>query len=633
MQTPTQRDAEQVFVLVKSEPASATLLAETPSLLVAWTGWHREFFSNLRDTLWPRAESALLLSSRPAEFWPDVFVNRRLPFAPFRQSALAHVFVVLAVWGITQNFLARQPINLRSPFQHSKITYYPVSDYLPPIDTGSAPAVHAQKGAPAYAKQAILSIPKRPDNRRQTIVTPSPLKLSADVPLPNIVAWNTSAPAPRVPLDAVRGAKLTVPLDLATAVPPPIEHGMAARKTDIADLAPSAVPPPPQAHRPNLSGPNLPTPDAVAPSIPNSPDLSRNDIHLPKLPVAGAVPPPPGDLAGRKLGELNIGQMTPTAQAPRLPVTEQASVPVRVPATRNAGAGGNVSGSSQAVAPAPAAVGTPSGSGIGQMIALSVRPALPTGPVVVPEGNRSGVFAATREGKPDAPGIPEIKTAPGGKETGGPAGRAHSAVPEGIHVGSGPANSLPSAVAGPPASSPPAANAKQTLLAMARPKSVADLARETTPAKRPEVPKIEKTKIEEEAKVFGAKRAYMLIINMPNLTSAGGGSWIMHFAELHESADKSDLKAPVAERKVDPAYPQDLMRERIEGTVMLYAVIHADGSVSQVRVLRSVDRRLDENARLALLKWHFRPGTKHGEPVDIEAVVQIPFVTPRSVGF
>ncbi len=626
MQTPSQRDAEQA----PNSPASAraALPGEAPSLLVPWTRWQREFLSNLRDALWPRAESALPLSSRPAEFWPDVFVNRRLPVAPFRQSVLAHVFVVLAVWGITQNFLARQPINLRSPIQHSKITYYPLSAYLPPIDTGSTPAVHAQKGAPAYAKQPILSIPKRSDNRRQTIVTPSPLKLAADVPLPNIVAWNT--PAPRIPLEAVRGAKLTVPPDLATAVPPPVLPSMSAKISAIADLTPSAVPPPPEAHRAKLSGPSLPTPDADAPSIPNSPDISRNDIKAPKLPVASAVPPPPVDLAGRKLGELNVGQMTPTVQAPRLPETEQANVPVRLPAARTAGGGSNVSGGSPADAPALTAVGTPAGNGIGQMIALSVHPALPTGPVVVPEGNRSGEFAATPEGKPDAPGIPEIKAAPGGKGTGGPAGGANAAAPEGIHVGPGPADSLPSAVAAPPASSPPAANAKQTLLAMARPKSVADLARETTPLPKPEPPK---PKIEEEVKVFGAKRAYMMIINMPNLTSAGGGSWIMHFAELHESADKSELNAPVAERKVDPAYPQDLIRERIQGTVMLYAVIHADGSVSQVRVLRSVDQRLDENARLALLKWHFRPGTKHGESVDIEAVVQIPFITPRSPRF
>jgi TonB family protein len=54
-------------------------------------------------------------------------------------------------------------------------------------------------------------------------------------------------------------------------------------------------------------------------------------------------------------------------------------------------------------------------------------------------------------------------------------------------------------------------------------------------------------------------------------------------------------------------------------------VIHRDGSVGEVRVLRGVEERLDQNARLALSRWIFRPGTKNGAAVDLEAVVQIPF--------
>ena len=81
--------------------------------------------------------------------------------------------------------------------------------------------------------------------------------------------------------------------------------------------------------------------------------------------------------------------------------------------------------------------------------------------------------------------------------------------------------------------------------------------------------------------------------------------------------------------KVDPAYPSELMRNGIEGTVVLYAIIHKDGTVGDVRVLRSLQGRLDENARLALTRWKFRPGTKNGEAVDLEAIVQIPFKAAR----
>jgi hypothetical protein len=34
---------------------------------------------------------------------------------------------------------------------------------------------------------------------------------------------------------------------------------------------------------------------------------------------------------------------------------------------------------------------------------------------------------------------------------------------------------------------------------------------------------------------------------------------------------------------------------------------------------------LDEAAARALSRWQFRPGTKNGDPVELEALVMIPF--------
>jgi len=119
-----------------------------------------------------------------------------------------------------------------------------------------------------------------------------------------------------------------------------------------------------------------------------------------------------------------------------------------------------------------------------------------------------------------------------------------------------------------------------------------------------------------------------MTLNMPNLNSAGG-SWVIRFAELNPNETKGDLTAPEATQKVDPAYPLELMRRNIQGTVTLYAVIRSDGSVNSVRVLQSVDAQLDQYARAALAHWHFRPATKNGTAVDLEAVVMIPFKPMR----
>lgn len=159
-------------------------------------------------------------------------------------------------------------------------------------------------------------------------------------------------------------------------------------------------------------------------------------------------------------------------------------------------------------------------------------------------------------------------------------------------------------------------------MASARPPSVT--------APRPMQPGDAAKLSEAERAVFGNRRFYSLTLNMPNLNSAGG-SWVIRFAEIkHEAnAPAADISQPIATRKVDPAYPLQLMRENVAGTVILYAVIHADGTVGNVRVLRGVDDRLDRYASQALTQWQFQPATKNGSPVDVEATFQIPFRPSR----
>ena len=136
-----------------------------------------------------------------------------------------------------------------------------------------------------------------------------------------------------------------------------------------------------------------------------------------------------------------------------------------------------------------------------------------------------------------------------------------------------------------------------------------------------------------DRQVFGDRRPYGTTLNMPNLNSTTG-SWIMHFAELREDPqDKSQLTAPVATQEVDPGYPLELMRQNVQGTVTLSAVIRSDGSVGDVRVLSGVDDRLDQYASNALGRWKFRPAEKSGKPVALQAVVKIPFRPMKGSGF
>jgi protein TonB len=59
--------------------------------------------------------------------------------------------------------------------------------------------------------------------------------------------------------------------------------------------------------------------------------------------------------------------------------------------------------------------------------------------------------------------------------------------------------------------------------------------------------------------------------------------------------------------------------------VILTAIIRADGSVSDIVVVKSLDPRLDQNAAQALSHWQFRPALKDGQAIDLEAVITVPF--------
>lgn len=66
-----------------------------------------------------------------------------------------------------------------------------------------------------------------------------------------------------------------------------------------------------------------------------------------------------------------------------------------------------------------------------------------------------------------------------------------------------------------------------------------------------------------------------------------------------------------------PVYPEDAREEKIEGTVIVQAVIEKDGTISRTRVLRSLSPSLDRASREAISTWTFEPARLDGEPVSV----------------
>jgi TonB family protein len=289
----------------------------------------------------------------------------------------------------------------------------------------------------------------------------------------------------------------------------------------------------------------------------------------------------------------------------------------------NAGAAPRVAQKAQSgdAGPAPevgATQLTAANGGPNALIALSANPA-PPAPVQPPQGNLAA----------------HVSMSPDTKQPGTPGG-AHSGTEANSGDGAGKSAVGVSISGGNPSASVSGGGAKLSAPArklMTRPEPKAeseDVAERTGPPDFAALPPGAKPEA-----VFAYKRVYTLNVNMPNLNSATG-SWILNFSELHTDADSmhhaqqsAELSGPVPLQKVDPKYPPTLISERVTGEVILYAVIRRDGSVDSVQLVRGIDAQLDANAMRALRQWKFRPGAKQGAPVELEAIVHIPFRLPE----
>jgi TonB family protein len=557
-----------------------------------------EFRSGVRAALHPAPRPTELPGDSEFDLWRDVFVQQKLPWGRFLQSALLHTAAVALIWTISLSWIRQQKILDRAVFDRSSLVTYSPEEYLPPLDTGASEAPKTQKGDPAFAKQPILSVPREADNRSQTIVVPPDLKLDRDVPLPNIVA--TGAIVPAVPLDATRASLSRIVAPETQVVAPAPDVQFARDRVVQAAIKSDVIAPPPEVtshHARGLAGPET-----------------------------AVVEPPPELTQSTKghVGLMNIGPSTVVAPAPQLTLAEQHSLAAR-------GKGRLPGGGVQPVGPPPSVAAAAGGASAGgRLIALGIHPVAPTGPVAVPGGNRRGTFAATPQGKPGASGTPELAGGGKGDSSSKTRNNIHGSLPAGLHVGAADSSATSPVERNGGASSHGNSNGNG-----------ADGAREmaslsssgATPGARSgaraasAVPDDKVTDVDRQ--VFGGKRFYEMALNMPNLNSSTG-SWVIRFAELDAGRKEGELLAPVATEKSDPGYPLELIRANVHGMVTLYAVIHADGKVGDIRVLNSPDERLDSFAAKALARWKFVPAVRAGKPVALEAVVVIPFRVRRS---
>jgi TonB family protein len=434
---------------------------------------------------------------------------------------------------------------------------------------------------------------------------------------PTEIAWYRPAKDLPAILPAVRLTKPAVRKDAPKPLPPPGADAFHPRQTILSEPLHLTHP------RQTLIQPKAPLePPKILPALPNIVQLAEVQPERPKLQLsakelASLRPKTPAMLKAlnvaapeisaleKQPGAIDIASSTQASPKPLLPVN-----PMSAPRA-----------SPRKVDPNVAApdVGRRAG-GTEMLIALSATPAPVAPPPAIPAGNLSA----------------RVSISPNGLKSGAPAGNATGSGhgPEGIFITGGKgAKTGPISGLGigpsPGASGNALPSRPMPRTAPEGPNSLSEDAEGAALA----APKLGMA----PEKVLGAKRVYTILVNMPNLTSVSG-SWILNFAELNESAPTGygkphtqDLAGPVPVKKVDPKYPPEFRSLHVEGEVVLYAIIRKDGSVDSIQLVHSVDPRLDANAMEALAQWKFRPAEKRGEPVDLEAVVHIPFRSRRNL--
>ena len=106
---------------------------------------------------------------------------------------------------------------------------------------------------------------------------------------------------------------------------------------------------------------------------------------------------------------------------------------------------------------------------------------------------------------------------------------------------------------------------------------------------------------------------------------------IFFLAGVSTFAQEKDLdKVPMPEGGItaiahNVVYPQSAKENKIEGKVIINAVIDEKGNVVSTSVEKSLNAECDKAAEAAIKKTKFNPGMKNGKAVESEITIPIMF--------
>jgi TonB family protein len=85
---------------------------------------------------------------------------------------------------------------------------------------------------------------------------------------------------------------------------------------------------------------------------------------------------------------------------------------------------------------------------------------------------------------------------------------------------------------------------------------------------------------------------------------------------------------PIPINRAEPQYTEEALQAKWQGAVLLSMVVDETGKPINIHVVRPLGLGLDEKAIEAVQQWTFKPGTKDGTPVAVQAQIEITFRLP-----
>jgi len=85
------------------------------------------------------------------------------------------------------------------------------------------------------------------------------------------------------------------------------------------------------------------------------------------------------------------------------------------------------------------------------------------------------------------------------------------------------------------------------------------------------------------------------------------------------------VSAPKPVSMPNPEYTDKARKKKLNGTVIVAMIVTPEGKVRDVKVIKSLEQSLDQQAITAVRTWKFEPAMKDGTPVAVHLKAEVSF--------